>query len=83
MTLSERLRKYRGGDTGYRALMDEAADQLDGLEKAREIVELYFAPWGAAKGEQWEDLSGDQPFEPEVALRLIQRALAQKDPSHG
>ena len=46
------------------------------VTEAKRIVDLYFAPWGAAKGEEWEEISGDQPFEPEVALRLIQKALS-------
>lgn len=46
-------------------------------EKIAAIVDLYFRPWGAAKGEEWEWLTGDQPFEPEVALRLIQRTIAE------
>ena len=46
------------------------------LDKVREIASLYFAPWGAAKGARWEDLTGDQPFNPEIAMSLIEDALA-------
>lgn len=41
-----------------------------------EIVSLYFAPWGAAKGARWEALSGDQPFNAEIAMSLIEAALS-------
>jgi hypothetical protein len=47
-----------------------------GVERVREIVDLWFEPWGAAKGEMWEDLSGDKPFDPNVALEMIREALA-------
>lgn len=43
--------------------------------RVQEIIDLWFAPWGAAKSEQWEDLSGDRPFDPNVALELIRDAL--------
>lgn len=47
--------------------------------EVREIVELYFAPWGAAKGARWEALSGDQPFNAEIAMSLIEAAMTRKD----
>lgn len=53
------------------------------LEEAKKITDLYFAPWGAAKGAEWEFLSGDIPFTPENALRLIQRALSTEPARRG
>lgn len=53
------------------------------LEEAKKITDLYFAPWGAAKGAEWEFLSGDIPFTPENALRLIQRALSTEPARQG
>ena len=45
------------------------------LEKIREIVNVYFYPWGATKAAMWEDLVGNKPFSPEVALKEIQKVL--------
>lgn len=45
------------------------------LRAIREIVEVYFMPWGAAKAVLWEDLTDDRPFSGEVAMDEIQRAL--------
>lgn len=36
--LIERLRKYRGGDTQYRKLMDEAANEIARLKTAGEAM---------------------------------------------
>jgi hypothetical protein len=49
--------------------------------EVREIVDLYFAPWGAAKGARWEALSGDQPFNAEIAMSLIEAALPRHERS--
>lgn len=61
------------GFHGPRARDREAA----AIERVRRIVEVYFRPWGAAKGEEWEDLSGDKPFDPTTALRLIESAIRE------
>lgn len=41
----------------------------------RAILDLYFAPWGAAKAARWESLTSDTPFDPEAVLRLIHEKL--------
>lgn len=53
-------------------------------DKVRAIVDLYFAPWGAAKTARWEGLVGDVAFDPENALEAIRAALtpASKDTSN-
>lgn len=55
--------------------MGTLAAQASQIEAIREIIELWFSPWGAAKGEAWEYLSNDRPFDPNVALELIRDAL--------
>lgn len=57
------------------ALIAERDAALRQVEAALEIADLYFAPWGAAKGARWEALTGDKPFLPDVALDLIRTAL--------
>ena len=32
------------------------------LEQAKLFLDFYFALWGAAKGQIWEDISGDHEF---------------------
>lgn len=32
------------------------------LEQVKLLLDFYFAPWGAAKGVVWEDVSGDKTF---------------------
>lgn len=32
------------------------------LKQAKLLLDFYFAPWGAAKGEIWEGISGDAEF---------------------
>jgi FtsZ-binding cell division protein ZapB len=50
--------------------------ERDEARAALEIIDLYFAPWGAAKGARWEQISNDQPFSAEAALRLVRTALS-------
>lgn len=57
------------------SVIDSQSSEIERLRRVREIVELWFSPWGAAKGEMWEDLSNDKPFEPNVALDLIRQTL--------
>lgn len=54
------------------------APERDVVAKIRTIIGLWFMPWGAAKGVMWEDLSGDRPFDANVALDLIRDALASQ-----
>ena len=49
-------------------------DALEALANIQRIVDIYFQPWGAAKGAMWEEISGDGPFNAETALRIIQKA---------
>lgn len=58
-----------------RATIEPIPSAGEGERRVREIVDLWFAPWGAAKGVMWENLSGDKPFDPNVALELIRDAL--------
>lgn len=32
------------------------------LRQAKLLLDFYFAPWGAAKGAIWEDISNDRAF---------------------
>lgn len=45
------------------------------LEQAKLLLDFYFAPWGAAKGEIWETISGDRPFDEDTATFLIKGLL--------
>jgi hypothetical protein len=68
----------------YIALQAATIAQLQAEKgKVRELVEFWFSPWGAAKGEQWEDLSGDRPFDPNVMLDIIRQHLTQDKPHGG
>lgn len=35
---------------------------MNKLEQAKLFLNFYFAPWGAAKGEVWETITNDKPF---------------------
>ena len=61
------------GDVGLALTHIEALEAREA--KVREIVDLYFAPPGAAKGERWRELIHDRVFSPEVALNLIRALL--------
>ena len=49
----------------------------DPLVPIREVIDFYFEPWGAAKGETWEHMSGDRAFNPESVLEILQERLAE------
>lgn len=55
------------------------------LEQAKLLLDFYFAPWGAAKGEIWEDISNDHPFTDDSIMRILigisegSLALSEKD----
>lgn len=49
------------------------------LEQAKLLLDFYFAPWGAAKGQVWEDISYDQPFDDRGVTKLLAGIL---DGSH-
>lgn len=66
-------------DDANAALIVEAVNAYDSMQKVRRIVDVYFEPWGAAKAARWEFLSGDSGFDPETALRLIQTTLSPRD----
>lgn len=34
----------------------------DRLRQVKLLLDFYFTPWGAAKGEIWEEITGDQEF---------------------
>lgn len=42
------------------------------LEQVKLLLDFYFAPWGVAKGQIWEDISGGQPFEDAGVLWLLE-----------
>jgi hypothetical protein len=46
------------------------------LEQAKLFLDFYFAPWGAAKGEVWELVSGDRPFDADTVTFLLKSVLA-------
>lgn len=46
------------------------------LEWVREVLDVYFMPWGAAKAAHFEILTGNAPFDGEVVLKLIRDKLA-------
>lgn len=62
-------------DQDHIALWHRIVDAVNRQAKVKELTDLYFAPWGSAKSEQWESLTGDAPFDPESALRVIQSWL--------
>lgn len=43
------------------------------LRQAQLFLNFYFAPWGAAKGEVWEDVTHDRRFSNESALEILKR----------
>jgi hypothetical protein len=45
-----------------------------------ELIKLYFAPWGAAKAAVWERLTGDRPFNGEVAMQTLSAMLTAAPP---
>lgn len=45
------------------------------LRQLREFLDFYFAPWGAAKGEIWEDLFDTWEVNPQSAYLLSSRIL--------
>ena len=55
------------------------------LEQAKLLLDFYFAPWGAAKGAVWEDISGDKPFDEDyvtffaVGILTGNRTLSEED----
>lgn len=51
--------------------------------KVRDLIDFWFSPWGAYKGERWEEISGDRPFSPDVMLDIIRAALAKEKPDAG
>ena len=42
----------------------------------KDLLDLYFAPWGAAKAARFGAMTGDAPFDPEAVLRLIHQKLS-------
>jgi len=63
-------------DALQKALIGETG--LSGIEAAtriREVLTLWFTPWGAAKSAMWEEASGDRPFDPNVCLELLAKAV--------
>lgn len=63
-------------DRAYDAV--KAIREHNGWTQVREFVEFYFSPWGAAKGALWEAITGDQPFNAEVAMQHIKGLLDGK-----
>lgn len=44
----------------------------------KELIDFWFAPWGAWKGAVWEGISGDRPFDPNIMLELIRDAFGEQ-----
>ena len=40
-----------------------------------ELLRFWFSPWGAAKGEMWENMSGDRAFTADNMLELMRAKL--------
>lgn len=63
----------------YKVKSEELEKENDSLhtqlDQARKIVNLYFSPWGAAKGAMWSEISGDSEFSAHKALQLIHEAF--------
>lgn len=51
----------------------------DKLRRLQKFLEFWFSPWGAAKGEQWEWLTGDKPFDNHTAQEICSNVLAGTD----
>lgn len=65
---------------------DEIARDCAMADKVRDIIRIYYAPWGAAKAAEWEFLTGDKPFTADHALNAIRIAVAayeSEEPVHG
>lgn len=57
------------------AVEKTTAIQTRRIEAALRVIEIYFRPWGAAKAAEWEEISDDRKFDPEIALQIVRRAL--------
>jgi len=51
------------------------------VDWVKDLLNLYFAPWGAANDARFEAMTGDALFDPEVVLKLIHEKLASPDTS--
>ena len=49
------------------------------ITKAREIIELWFEPWGAGKNARWMSLTNDMPYNPDLVLERILELLKEAD----
>jgi hypothetical protein len=69
-TLSARLAALSKEYAGARI------DAESRMAKVTALLDVYFAPWGAAKAERWAALTGDADFTAESALREIRKILS-------
>jgi hypothetical protein len=60
-------------------LRSPAQASVDPAVWVKGLLDLYFAPWGAAKAARFEEMTGDKPFDPEVVLKLIHDKLKGSD----
>ena len=54
------------------------------IAQAREILDLWTAPWSDEKWKRWSELMGkDAPLDPELVIRKVQALLgnAERAPS--
>jgi hypothetical protein len=51
----------------------------DKLRKLQAFLMFWFSPWGAAKGEMWEWLTHDRPFDNEQARQICLAILQNND----
>jgi hypothetical protein len=58
-----------------------AQKQQEPIAWVKDLLDLYFAPWGAAKAARFEAMTGDKPFDGEVVLKLIHEKLTTSDSS--
>jgi hypothetical protein len=52
----------------------------DGAAKAKQIVDLWFEPWSAARDAKWKEATGNREFSPDIALALVCDLLAAPSP---
>jgi hypothetical protein len=45
------------------------------LRLCQKLLDFWFAPWGAAKGAQWEFLSSDRAFTPFRVAEMCKQIL--------
>lgn len=81
MALAEELATDRSTAKTIRYLLIWKMQPALTSEQARQIIrchrvaEMWFQPWGAAKGAEWEWLTQDRPFTEDSAMGVIAKFL--------